>query len=213
MSANIYLQFLQRWESSRFCRIKDCEILDTIVTFLYVQMWAPGLHLMCCVCQQQLGLHHSILSKHWLNHIPITQWSLDHKAITQSSIRHRLHPSPPSHQCQRISANCLPVDPWSLSPSSRITRRYLSLRQKAFLNHHHDDIDADVVWIEPCYIFVVCWQIWPISAAPSNSCQFRGGRNICLGPPQAKCDILMVSQNYDNWVQICQWNNKQGDWQ
>ena len=54
-----------------------------IVIFSYVQMWAPGLHLMCCVCQQQLGLHHSILSKHWLNHNAITQWSLDHKAITQ----------------------------------------------------------------------------------------------------------------------------------
>ena len=65
--------------------------------------------------------------------------SKHHKAITQSSIRHWLDPSQPSHQCQgspQIGSQ------WILILVSIIPDH----SQKAFVNHHRDDLDADVVW-------------------------------------------------------------------
>ena len=71
---------------------------------------------MCCVCQQQLGLHHSILSKHWLNHIPITQWSLDHKAVTQLLNHQSVTDSIPHRPVINVRGSPQTAFQWILDP-------------------------------------------------------------------------------------------------
>ena len=96
-------------------------------------LWSPG----PCICQRQLELHHSILSKHyWIT----SQW-LNHQSLTVS-IPHITTKSSRAIDLGKLVASR------SLSASSWITLGYS--RQKEFLNHH--DVILMQMLFEPCYV-------------------------------------------------------------
>ena len=83
-------------------------------------------------------------------HLWITKWSLPiinpsvaQSLTTESSMSVDLHKLPPSGSLILVS---IVLD---------YSQRYLSLRQKTFLNHHRDDLDADVVWTLLRYLLCV----------------------------------------------------------
>ena len=186
-----------------------------IVIFSYVQMWAPGLHLMCCVCQQQLGLHHSILSKHWLNHNAITQWSLDHKAITQLLNHKSVIDSIPHRPVINVRGSPQIASQWILDPCLLHPGLLAGISQAKSIPQS----SSWWYWCRCCLnstLLRICCVLTDLNKfrlPQAILVNLEEGGTFAWVLPRLNVIFWWYLRNYDNWVQICQWNNKQGKWQ